>query len=507
MERSVLVVDDEALIRSTIRRTLRKHQYKVFEAASCSEALEILDSSVAIDVVLLDLNLPDGLGWNLIEAVQDRADRPGLIIVTGEGRVGHAVTALRRGASDFLMKPFTPSQLEDALARALTEPALRGSMPLAPEPIDLWRADYAQKILGNHPTVLRMLEMIRHISRTTSSVLVTGESGTGKELVAHAIHSGSERRQHPLIVVNCAAIPENLIESELFGHSRGAFTGAMSARKGLFFAADGGTIFLDEIGELPLSAQSKLLRVIQEREVLPLGENHAVKVDVRIIAATNVDLEDAVAEGRFREDLYYRLNVIPIEVPPLRRRRSDIPDLLASFLSRFNKRLGCEIGGLDSELMGRLVDYDWPGNIRELENVLEQMVVLRGSGHLGIVDLPERLGVHSKRRFSPGEVSLPEEGLVLRSAVESFERSLIEQALTRAHGNTAAAARLIDVNRTTLITKIGRLSIDTNGVDGSGAEEREPSGHSMSEVQPRTNRKKQRVEVQPVDGCIKPAWG
>ena len=460
MERTVLLVDDEASIRKNVRRTLEKHHWKVIEAASYAEAEAVLNSDVPLQTILLDLNLPDGLGWDLIEKVRGRPDRPALIVITGEGSIDHAITAVRTGASDFLLKPFTTSQLEDALARSCTERPMRGSMAAFVKPIDRWRSDNAQQILGNHPSILRMLEMIRRVADTVASVLVTGESGTGKELVARAVHMASRRRHNPLVVLNCAAIPENLIESELFGHVKGAFTGATSTRQGHFVAADTGTIFLDEIGDLPLPMQSKLLRVVQEHEVTPVGRDQSIKIDTRIIAATNVDLEKAVADGRFREDLYYRLNVIPIEVPALREWRSDIPDLIACFIDRYNKRLGCAVTGLERGVVERLQEYDWPGNVRELENTLERMVLFRSVGRLEIADLPDRLQAGADAGDPIDAATLPTGGLVLRDAVDSYEWSLIEQALTRANGNTSKAARLMNVHRTTLIEKINRLCPD-----------------------------------------------
>ena len=337
---------------------------------------------------------------------------------------------------------------------------MRGSMAAFVKPIDRWRSDNAQQILGNHPSILRMLEMIRRVADTVASVLVTGESGTGKELVARAVHMASRRRHNPLVVLNCAAIPENLIESELFGHVKGAFTGATSTRQGHFVAADTGTIFLDEIGDLPLPMQSKLLCVVQEHEVTPVGQDRSIKIDTRIIAATNVDLEKAVADGRFREDLYYRLNVIPIEVPALREWQSDIPDLIACFIDRYNKRLGCAVTGLDRGVVERLQEYDWPGNVRELENTLERMVLFRSVGRLEIADLPDRLQAGADAGVPIGAATLPTGGLVLRDVVDSYEWSLIEQALSRANGNTSKAARLMNVHRTTLIEKINRLCPD-----------------------------------------------
>ena len=299
---------------------------------------------------------------------------------------------------------------------------------------------------------------------------MSGESGTGKELVARAIHMASRRRLCPLVTLNCAAIPENLIESELFGHVRGAFTGATMARQGHFVAADTGTILLDEIGELPMSMQSKLLRVIQEREVVPVGQQKSIQIDTRIIAATNVNLEEAITAGRFREDLYYRLNVIPIEIPPLRARREDIPDLITFFLERYNERRNASVQGVDAETLDRLRSYDWPGNVRELENTIERMVVLKGEGTIHPQDLPDRLHGSDASSREPTSVELPAEGLDFRSAVDEFERGLVREALSRCAGNKSKAARLLQMRRTTFIEKLKRLALADEDGDRDMAE-------------------------------------
>ncbi|MET0343969.1 MAG: sigma-54 dependent transcriptional regulator, partial [Polyangiales bacterium] len=290
------------------------------------------------------------------------------------------------------------------------------------------------------------------------SVLITGESGTGKELIARAIHDVSERRDHPFMAVNCAAIPETLLESELFGHTRGAFTGAQAARVGRFAAADGGTIFLDEIAEMPLGLQAKILRLLQEKEVTPLGESKSRKIDVRVVAATNKDLEDMVRSRTFREDLLYRLNVIPIELPALRNRRSDISELVRHFLKRINHRRSRKVTGIDARALELLVQFDWPGNVRQLENTIERMVLLKGEGELNIDDLPEKMRAAPAQRpvrRSPWEEPLlPAEGIDLREALESFESSLIRQALERVGWNKNRAAALLQMNRTTLVEKL-----------------------------------------------------
>ena len=459
MNRTALIVDDEPALRRILAKRLDRLDWKVIEASNCAEARALLSRENPIDAVLLDLNLPDGLGWELLEEIQQRADRPSLVVMTGEGCVENAVDALRRGASDFLLKPFSIDALDDALNRSRVSGMRSARGPRRDRPIDLWRREHAPQALGENPKMLAMFEMVRRVAKTDASVLLTGESGTGKELVARAVHVGSRRRSNPLVVLNCAAIPETLIESELFGHAKGAFTGATTASPGLFVAANTGTLFLDEIGELPLNLQSKLLRVLQEREVVPLGDHRPVPIDTRIIAATNVDLERAVEDGRFREDLYYRLNVVPIEIAPLRERADDIPMLVEHFVQRANRRLGAQIETLDPSVTDCLSRYSWPGNVRELENTIERMVVLKGEGALDLSDVPESLRgpLEVESLIDGAPLRLPNDGLVLREAVEDFERGLIEQALDRAGGNKSHAARLVHCNRTTLIQKIKKL--------------------------------------------------
>jgi DNA-binding NtrC family response regulator len=419
-------------------------------------------------------------------------------VITGAGLIDNVITALRHGASDFLQKPFTGAQLDDALVRACTRRPLRAAMAQKIEPIEHWRCENAPRFLGTHPKILDMLKMMRRVADTSASVLITGESGTGKELVARALHTASDRRLNPLVTLNCAAIPEALIESELFGHVRGAFTGATEARRGHFVAAHTGSIFLDEVGDLPLAMQTKLLRVLQEKEVVPVGQSRTISIDTRIIAATNVDLEQAVADGNFREDLYYRLNVIPIEVPALRDHRSDIRSLVGSFIERHNKRLGRSVSRIDADVLDCLEQHDWPGNVRELENTVERMVVLKGDGELKVSDLPESLRRVSARVTVPVTKEMPADGVKLRDAVESFERNLIEQALARTGGNKAKAARLLNVSRTTLVEKVKRMnsslpddmspnspSIRVPGPEGGLSEYQEPSlseEHCLSEI-------------------------
>ncbi len=468
MQRTILVVDDDPTIRRVIKRHIELQGWKILETECFKEAQKVLASGTSIHTVLCDVILPDGRGWELLDELAPGVDKPAMIVMTGDERIDHAVSALRRDAIDFLLKPFSLSQLDDALARSCTAQPARSSLAREVTTSDRWRADNAPQILGHHPSIQNMLEMVQRVAESDSSVLISGESGTGKELVARAIHMASKRRLCPLVTLNCAAIPENLIESELFGHVRGAFTGATMARQGHFVAADTGTILLDEIGELPMNMQSKLLRVLQEQEVVPVGQQKSIQIDTRIIAATNVDLEQAIADGRFREDLYYRLNVIPIDIPPLRARRSDIPELVTFFIDRYNQRRSSSVRGVDTETLARLRSYDWPGNVRELENTIERSVVLKGEGTIHPSDLPERLRGAEETPMPGASVELPAEGLDFRNTVDDFERQVIRQALAQTAGNKSKAARLLNMRRTTFIEKLKRLSLsDADGDEPS----------------------------------------
>jgi DNA-binding NtrC family response regulator len=323
-----------------------------------------------------------------------------------------------------------------------------------------WRDRYAPDLVGDDPRLLRVFHVIERVSDTDCSVLVTGESGTGKELVARAVHAASSRASGPFVTVNCAAISENLVESELFGHTRGAFTGATATREGYFAAADGGTLFLDEIGELPLSAQAKLLRAVQEKEITPVGETHGRRVNVRVLCATHRDLAKLVAEGKFREDLLYRIQVVPIELPALRERRADIPALVSHFIAKSNRRHRRAIAGVRTDAMQLLCAYAWPGNVRQLEHVVERMVVLRPEGTLCREDLPAKvLAATPSVQREGGALHLPDDGIDLRDAVEHFENQLILQALERTGWNKNRAAAVLRMNRTTLVEKLKKKNM------------------------------------------------
>jgi len=431
----------------------------VLTARDASEAMGIV-SSRPLDLVLSDVKMPGINGLELVRQVHEvDADLP-CIVITGYGSPESSVDALRAGAFWYLEKPFEQGHLD--VVRRLAEQAiehgrLKHENRLLQRQLETrYRFD---SIVGESHALRRVLEVVERVSATDSTVLVTGDSGTGKELVARAIHFNSPRSERMMVTVNCGAIPEELLESELFGHVRGAFTNAVSHREGRFALADGGTIFLDEIGDMSLNLQVKLLRVLQERAFEPVGSSKSRSVDVRVIAATNQDLPGLIAEKRFREDLYYRLNVIPLEVPPLRERREDVPALVNHFLEIHTERSGSSVKGISPEAMAALCRHTWPGNVRELENLVERLVILRRGGEISVEDLPaEVLGAAS--RSDPEVPSLGPEGVNLKAETEAVEAGLIRAALAHTGWNKNRAAQMLEVNRTTLLEKIKKYAIE-----------------------------------------------
>jgi DNA-binding NtrC family response regulator len=463
----ILIVEDEVALRTALRRHLVARGWEVTEAGTMAEALEAIEANGIPETLLCDVALPDGDAFALAHQLEEPLRNSTLVVMTGNDGADLPVRALRCGAADFLLKPFSLEALDEALERAATRhallqrPAERPSVPSTPKD---WHAAYAPMMVGEDPKLLRIFSMLERVADTDCSVLVTGESGTGKELVARALHLASERRNRAFVAVNCAAIPENLVESELFGHARGAFTGAINARVGRFVQANGGTLLLDEIGELSLAMQAKLLRVLQEKEVTPVGESRTQRIDVRVVAATNRDLEKMVVEGRFREDLLYRLDVIPIELPAIRERRGDIPKLVMHFIERMNVRRGRHVEGISPRALEMLCSFNWPGNVRQIENTIERMVVLRGDGQLDVEDVPERIrsAVPAAELDPMAEPMLPNDGIDLRDAVERFENALIRQALERSGWNKNRAAAILQMNRTTLVEKLKKRDFGNN---------------------------------------------
>jgi DNA-binding NtrC family response regulator len=398
----------------------------------------------------------DGLGV-IRHIVENRINCIG-IIFTGFGSVKTAVDAMRLGAFDYITKPFKADEIKVVVKKALDHLALQEENSYLKQQL---KAKYKfENIIGSSERMQKVFSLIDRVSGTDSTVLILGESGTGKELVARALHYNSARAQNPFVPVNCGAIPEELLESELFGHEKGAFTGAFRTRIGRFELANGGSIFLDEISEMSPTLQVKLLRVIQEREFERVGGVKSIKTDVRIIAATNRDLEEEVAQGRFREDLYYRLNVIPLNLPPLRERKDDIPLLVKHFMGKYGKEKNDQITGFSRKSMNLLMHYKWPGNVRELENLVERVLVLCEGTEVDIHDLPERITSGSPQATSViPMIDLPETGIDLSTAVSEFEKSIIMQALTRSNWVKNRAAKLLHVNRTTLVEKIKKQNL------------------------------------------------
>src|SRR5580698_575648 len=444
----ILIVDDQRNMRTTLAMMLRGTGYEVDEAADGEQGAE-RGATGAYEVVLTDLRMGTKDGIDVLRSTKDAHPLTEVIVMTAYGTIESAVEAMRLGAFDYIQKPFTEQELLVKVAKALDNRRLVGEVTfLASEFKDRYKFE---NIIGQSRAVREVLGRIVRVAPTDAIVLITGESGTGKELVAKAIHANSKRANRPFVPVNCAAITETLLESELFGHAKGSFTGAVSARKGLFEEADGGTFFFDEIAETPITFQAKLLRAIQENEIRRVGENKAISVNVRVIAATNQDLLIAVAEKRFRQDLYYRLNVARFQLPPLRERREDIPILLAFFVEKYNRKMRRNIR-LHEGVVEALSRYDFPGNIRELEHMVEQAIALV-QGTVATADdlLPARP--------PPAVAGVGGAGRVLSDVVDSAERAAIESALRDADGSREKAAEQLSISPTTLWRKMSRLGI------------------------------------------------
>src|ERR1700730_17856257 len=435
----VLVVDDEKSMRDLLSITLEEEGYDVVTAAGGEAAIEALRRDT-IDAVITDLRMPKVDGLQVLRAAKEISPDVAVIVITAVASTETAVEAMKLGAYDYITKPFKLDEVSLIVRNALERKRLRCENLYLRKQLETQHR--FENIIGKSGRILEVFDTIRKISDSPSTAMITGESGTGKELVARAIHFNSLRRDKPFVSVNCGAIPEGLMESELFGHVRGAFTGAVANKVGLFSAGEGGTLFLDEITEIPPLLQVKLLRAIQTREIRRVGDTKDMKTDVRLIAASNRNLEDAVKDGVLREDLYYRLNVIPIQLPPLRERREDIPLLVAHFLQKFGKDLGKEARGVAPEAMMVLERYHWPGNIRELENVLERAIVLGAGEMLGVDSLPESV---RRERIVKGleSVDIPEDGLDLEATLDSIEGRYLRRALDRTGGVQTKAAELL----------------------------------------------------------------
>jgi DNA-binding NtrC family response regulator len=460
--RHVLLVEDETPLRQAIAEQLGDRGYHVEQAESGEIAVARL-ADFAFDIILTDLRLPGIDGSAVVEAAVHRYPDIIAIVITGYGTVKDAVEAIKRGARDFVSKPFQIDELIHVLDSALEQRRLRSENEYLRAQLEE-RYRFQQGIIGKSRAMARLFQLLETVAATNSTILVTGETGSGKELVAKAIHQHSPRHVHRFVAVNCSAIPETLLEAELFGHVRGAFTGAVGNRQGRFELAHRGTLLLDEVGTMSPALQMKLLRVLQEREFERIGDTHTTKVDVRVIAATHSDLRQMVTDGQFREDLYYRLNVIPVQIPPLRDRKEDIPLLVQHFLEKFAPETPTEDGAgrpgltVSQEGMRRLMSYHWPGNVRQLENAIERAVAFSaGRTHIDVADLPAEVQVAPEAAV-PASMALPEEGLDLGAYIGNIEREFIQLSLERTGGNKGQAAKLLHLNRTTLVEKLKRFA-------------------------------------------------
>jgi DNA-binding NtrC family response regulator len=455
---TVLVVDDEEGVRASIRAIL-EGTCEVLEAPTGAHALELLGTR-EVDLVMLDQRMPGEPGIDVLPRVKALDPSTVVVLATAVHDVRTAVEALKRGAWDYITKPFDVDAILMLVERALEKRALEREvlcLRSALAPAGVATPDGFEGLVGRHPEMVRIYQLITQVAATSTTVLITGESGTGKELVARAVHQRSERRGQPFVAINVAAIPDTLIESELFGHEKGAFTGAHARRLGRFELAHGGTIFLDEIGSLKLDLQTRLLRALQEREVERLGGSRAVPIDVRVLAATNVNLRQAVRDRAFREDLYYRLNVVPIQVPPLRQRRDDIPRLVEHFVRKFARESRRDVRGVSAGALDALRRYDWPGNVRELENVIHRAVVLTSGPVVHLQDVPLDVAL-------PETVSLrARDTLPLREACDEFERQYVLRTLEASHWNVSRTARQLGVHRNTVLAKLALWGVQRPG--------------------------------------------
>jgi len=449
MKKRILVVEDEDKLRRVLELQLVSAGFDVDKAASAEEGLKVVDRA---DLVLTDLRLPNMDGLQLLALIRRQNAQVPVVVMTAYGSIETAVESMKAGATDFLLKPFSLDHLMQVVAKALEVRALRDeNRQLKAE---LGRRYEFDNIIGRSPAMQEIFDTIERVAPTRATVLLAGESGTGKDLIARAIHFHSPRRDRPLVKINCTAIPENLMESELFGYEKGAFTGANASKPGKFEQADTGTVFLDEIGDVPGNIQVKLLRVLQEREFERLGSNLTRHIDVRVIAATNQDLRAALEQGTFREDLYYRLNVVPLNIPPLRERKQDIPFLASHFVGKLAPETGARAESISAAAMEKLVAYHWPGNVRELENVIERSLVMCAGDQLEASDI--KLEAAPRPRSKGDEPRFIPEGLTL----DEYEREIIREALRRAEGNKSQAARLLGLTRNALRYRLTQMGME-----------------------------------------------
>lgn len=476
MER-ILIVDNEKSMRDFLSIVLKKEGYLVDTAEDGDHALKCFEKDI-FDLVLTDIKMPRMGGLELLKALKGVSPETVIVMMTAFASTETAIEAMKEGAYDYLTKPFQIDEVKLIIKNALERKKLRQENTTLRRELK-GQATFTQ-IIGKSEKMNKVLELVRKVADSKSNILIYGESGTGKELIARAIHFNSSRRERPFVTVNCSALPETLLESELFGHMKGAFTGAIGNKEGLFEVAHEGSIFLDEIGETSLSIQVKLLRVLQEKEFRRVGGTKDLKVDVRIIAATNKELEKLVAEGKFREDLYYRLDVIPIVLPPLRERPEDIPLLADFFLRQFNQSLGKQIEGIQPEAMRLLINHEWKGNVRELENAVERAVALASNKTLTVEDFSE--GMLKQTQTIPIPATIPEEGLHLENLIGKIEKELLLKALQETHWVKKEAAKLLHINFRSFRYRLDKYGIKKNK-NGASAEE-EPDLEDLDSTDP-----------------------
>ena len=454
----ILVVDDEPAARQSLEVILEDN-YEVLSAGSGQEALETLHK-IPVDLILLDVNMPEMDGLETLRRIKEQEEEVDVIMVSALNLARKAVDAIKLGAYDYITKPYEPEDILSTVARVMSKRNLHKELTFLRREVEAYRG--FDQIISQNKKMLEIFELIKKVALTSTNILVTGESGTGKELVARAIHNQGNRKSGPFVAINCASIPSELMESEMFGHEKGAFTGAHTRTIGKFEYANGGTLFLDEISALRSDLQAKLLRVLQEKEIERIGSNRPMRVDIRVISATNTNLDDAVAQGKFRQDLYFRLNVVPIHIPPLRERKEDIPFLVKHFLNKFNISFNKKIPGFSEKAMEALSRYPWPGNIRELENLIERIVVL-SSGDLSIdlKDIPFEILMHSGQDIQD---LIPKQAGLIKIR-EAIEKRVILNVLEATQWNQTETAKILKVNRNTLIQKAKQLGIPLKRVD------------------------------------------
>ena len=456
VSKRILIVDDEESFRHMLSVILIKEGYEVETSSNGEEGLQKATAS-AFDHILCDVRMPRMDGLAFLREIKKTGTETTITVMSAYGTVDIAIEAMKLGAYDYISKPFKPDEIILTLRKAEEREQLRKENQLLRKEVV---KEYSfENIVSKNEKMMKIFDVIKKVSHYKSTVLITGESGTGKELVARALHYNSDRSQNPFIAVNCGAIPENLLESELFGHAKGAFTDAIRTKKGLFAEADGGTLFLDEIGDLPGQLQVKLLRVLQDGEIRRIGESKPIQIDVRIVAATVKDLPKEVNDGRFREDLFYRLNVLPLHIPPLRERREDIPLLIHHFIEKYNRAMNKNVGSVDHKAMETLMSYKWCGNVRELENTIERAIVLSEKNDIESENLPSEI-----QQFRPDFESetLPDEEYSIKKASKSLEINLIKKALKKTKGNHTHAAKLLEISHRALLYKIKEYEIGEN---------------------------------------------